>query len=211
MQDSLPYCVYEIPLSFDNQTFFSAGPHLSKDDSSACISNDCGLGEWWGIAVFVALDPPVSSGMPFIRLYWRFIPPNPESCRSLRLVTTTRTYSNHYLITMIMNDNYIYTQIHQRGYHNNDESKFCFPYWKPEFIENTKLNVRVEVDKRTIRLCGWHALCKEDFIFEALPESSTSKDLSFPDNSTYESEDVKDSNVLDDIDSRTQLSVVSII
>lgn len=175
---SYPIIYHEIPPKFGNDIFFPVGPRLSKLESSASITvdipNECGGGEWWGIVVFIAFEPLASSSFSTfkIELCWSFEAPHPEAGPSLYLSShQAEAHYNRCLVTMIMNDNYIYIQLHHRKYHNISESKTFSKHRKPDFSENSRLRLDVQGGLQKIRQCGYHLLCKEDFRSEALLKS----------------------------------------
>ncbi|CAL0316124.1 unnamed protein product [Lupinus luteus] len=172
---SYPITYIEIPPKFGNDIFFPVGQRLSKLESSASVTvdipNECGKGEWWGLVVFITFEPlvPSSSFSTFnIELCWSFEASHPEAGPSLYLSSHAEAHYNSCLVTMIMNDNYIYIQLHHRKYHDISESKAFSKHRKPDFSENSRLRFDVRVGLQKIRQCGYQVLCKEDFISETL-------------------------------------------
>ncbi|KAK7270304.1 hypothetical protein RIF29_23353 [Crotalaria pallida] len=170
---SYPITYLEIPPKFGNDIFFPVGPRLSKLESSASVTvdipNESDRGEWWGLVVFIAFEPLVSPSSIFkIELCWSFEASHPEAGPSLYLSSHAKAHYSSCLVTMIMNDNYIYIQLHHRKYGNISESKTFSKHRKPDFSENSRLRFDVQGGLQKIRQCGYHVLCKEDFRSEAL-------------------------------------------
>ncbi|XP_027365080.1 TMV resistance protein N-like [Abrus precatorius] len=168
---SYPIIYLEIPPKFGNEIFFPVGSHLSKIESSASILVDipkeCSTGEWWGIVVFIAFEPSTLPSFK-IELSWNFEASHPEAGRSLYLSSYAEAHYNSCLVTMIVNDSYIYIQLHHRRYHNIIESKDFSKHRNPEFSEISRLRFDVRGKQQKIKKCAYNVLSKEDFRPEAL-------------------------------------------
>ncbi|KAI5406817.1 hypothetical protein KIW84_053186 [Lathyrus oleraceus] len=169
---------FKIPPRFDNQNFFPlSSSYVSKHDSFASVTvdipADCLSSDWWGVAVLVALEAEApqdseegakSFFMRSMRLWWKFDTLGPEDSPSLSLSAGSTAYSNLYLVTMVVSGDFIYIQRHRREDRRRFMHEEFSKHRKPEFKENSSLRFEVRVGGCKIRKCGWHMLCKEDYL-----------------------------------------------
>ncbi|RHN68956.1 putative leucine-rich repeat domain, L domain-containing protein [Medicago truncatula] len=177
MFDFLYPMYFKIPSRFDNQNFFPlSSSYVSKLDSVALVTvdipDDCLSSDWWGVAVFVALEAEVPQDskeatkgflLRFMRLYWNFDTLGPEDGPSLSLSAGSTAYNDLYLITMVVSGDFIYIRRHRRGDRKSMQESFS-KHRKPEFTENSSLRFEMRVTGCKIRKCGWRMLRKEEYL-----------------------------------------------
>lgn len=170
----------EVPAGFDNQKFFPLGTsYVSKLDSIASVTvdipDDCRSSDWWGVAIFVALESQVpqhseETGDGFLarhmRLCWNFDTLGPEDVPSLSLLAGSTANNDIYLFTMVVSGDFIFIQRHLRG-----DEKFMRKHFskhrRPEFREKSSLHFELRVRGCKIRKGRCHMLHKKDY-FEDL-------------------------------------------
>lgn len=173
-----PYPMYfEVPSRFDNQKYFPlSSSYVSKLDSIASVTvdipDDCFSSDWWGVAVFVALEDETlqdseEAAESFVarhmRLCWNFDTLEPEHGPSLSLVTGSTARNDFYLFTLVVSGDFIYIRKHLIGDPKFKLEQFS-KHRKPEFRENSSLRFEVQVTGCKIRKCQWRMLCKEDYL-----------------------------------------------
>lgn len=163
-----PYPMYfEMPSRFDNQNLFPlTSSYVSRLDSIASVQvdipDDCLLSDWWGVAVYVALEAEgfVARHM---RLSWNFDTLGSEDGPSLSLLTGSTAANDFYLFTMVVRGDFIYIQRHLSGDPKFMREQFS-KHRKPELSENNSLRFEVQVEGCKIRKCVWRMLRKEDYL-----------------------------------------------
>ncbi|CAL0318892.1 unnamed protein product [Lupinus luteus] len=178
IEDCSPFLLFptsSMSINKNYPSYYIVGPVLSRhDNSSAYIETNCGMGIWFGVVLFIVLEPEVSLSMPLmtnsIYITWTFESLN-EDVGTFHYNISTTANSNHYVMTIIMYDDIKYIQRHQSGYHHKNESNDFINFW--ENVENTQLKIEVTLEGRKIRKCWLQQLGKEDFRFESLTIPST--------------------------------------